>query len=106
MDRRDFLKQTAAAGASPFLMGGPPAFVKSLRPGPNERVRFACIGVGGKGNSDTHDAANHGDIIGLCDVDENTLDKMADQLSAHTRASRSITTSARCSRRSATRSTR
>jgi len=81
MDRRDFMKQTAAAGAGPFLLGGPPAYIRSLRPAPNERVRFACIGVGGKGESDTHDAARHGEIVGLCDVDERTLDKMAKGLS-------------------------
>jgi predicted dehydrogenase len=81
MDRRDFLKQTAATGAAPFLLGGPPAYIRSLRPAPNERVRFACIGVGGKGNSDTHDAAEHGEIVGLCDINDNTLNKMASELS-------------------------
>ncbi len=47
---------------------------------PNEKVRFACIGVGGKGDSDTRDAARFGQIVGLCDVDANTLDKMASRL--------------------------
>ena len=37
---------------------------------PNEKVRFACIGVGGKGESDTNDAGKHGQIVALCDVDE------------------------------------
>src|SRR5262249_22020918 len=64
MDRRDFLKQTAAAGTGSFLLGGGPAFARSLRPSPNERVRFACIGVGGKGQSDTLDASKHGEIVG------------------------------------------
>jgi len=81
MDRRDFLKQTSAAGAAPFLLGGPPAFIRSLRPGPNERVRFACIGVGGKGDSDSRDAGRHGDVVAICDVDEETLDRKAKQLS-------------------------
>src|SRR6185312_16732470 len=80
MDRRDFLKQSAAAGSAPFLLGGPPAFIKSLRPGPNERVRFACIGVGGKGTSDTRDAGKHGDVLGLCDVNDNTLNARATEL--------------------------
>jgi predicted dehydrogenase len=81
MDRRDFLKKTAMAGTGPFLLGGAPAYARSLRPPPSERVRFACIGVGGKGSSDTHDAAEHGEVVGLCDVDERTLDKMAKEIS-------------------------
>ena len=46
------------------------------RPSPNEKVRFACIGVGGKGDSDTNDAGAHGEIVALCDIDSNVLDKM------------------------------
>ena len=82
MDRRNFLKQTAAASTGTFLAGGAPGYARSLRPSPNERVRFACIGVGGKGQSDTVDAAGHGEIVGLCDVDEETLAKMANRLKA------------------------
>ena len=81
MDRRDFIKQTAAAGTGSFLLGGAPGYARSLRPSPNEKVRFACIGVGGKGDSDTRDAARFGEIVGLCDVDDNTLNKMAGRLS-------------------------
>jgi predicted dehydrogenase len=80
MDRRDFFKQTAMAGTGTFLLGGAAAHARSLRPSPNERVRFACIGIGGKGDSDTHDAAEHGEIVGLCDVDQTTLDKVANEL--------------------------
>jgi predicted dehydrogenase len=80
MDRRDFLKQTAAAGAGTFLAGGAPGYARSLRPSPNERIRFACIGVGGKGGSDTDNVAGLGEIVGLCDVDTETLDKKANGL--------------------------
>ena len=41
-----------------------------------KRVRFACIGVGGKGDSDTNDAGRHGEIVALCDIDSEVLDKM------------------------------
>jgi predicted dehydrogenase len=81
MDRRSFLKQSAVAGTGSFLLGGAPGYVRSMSPPPSERVRFACIGVGGKGSSDTEDAARFGEIVGLCDVDDNTLNKMADKLS-------------------------
>ena len=72
-NRRDFLQHAALAGAAGTILGAP-AFA---RPGPNDRVRFACIGVGGKGESDTNDAGKHGEIVALCDCDEKTLDKMA-----------------------------
>jgi predicted dehydrogenase len=82
MDRRTFLKTGALAGTGSFLLGGAPGYVRSMQTNsPNERVRFACIGVGGKGDSDTHDAAGHGQVVGLCDVDDETLNKMANDLS-------------------------
>ncbi len=77
MDRRHFLSQSALTGAGAMWMGGAPGFARSLKPSPNERVQFACIGVGGKGDSDTHAAGKHGEIVALCDIDSGTLDKMA-----------------------------
>jgi predicted dehydrogenase len=76
MDRREFFQHSAMAGAGSFLLGGAPAYARSLAPSPNEKVRFACIGVGGKGDSDTHDAGRHGEIVALCDTDENVLNRM------------------------------
>lgn len=39
--------------------------------GANERIRVACIGLGGKGTSDVADVAREGaQIVALCDVDE------------------------------------
>ncbi len=32
--------------------------------------------MGGKGDSDTNDAGGHGEIVGRCDIDAHTLDKM------------------------------
>lgn len=77
MKRRDFLTHSAMAGASAgFLRGGTPAIARASEEAPNSKVRFACIGVGGKGDSDTNDAGRHGEIVALCDIDEKTLDKM------------------------------
>ncbi len=80
-NRRDFLRTTAAAGAAgSFVLGGAPAFIRDLRAqSPNEKVRFACIGVGGKGDSDTQDAGKHGEIVALCDVDAGSLGKQAER---------------------------
>ncbi len=78
--RRDFLLQSALAGAAGSILlgeGPAPARGSALPRSPNEKVRFACIGVGGKGESDTEDAGKHGEIVALCDIDEKTLEKMA-----------------------------
>jgi predicted dehydrogenase len=67
--RRDFLRQTTATGA--VLLAGRRVFCRERSP--NQRVVYACIGVGGKGDSDSSDAANHGEVIAICDVDSNRL---------------------------------
>src|SRR6267142_2318336 len=72
--RRAFLQSTALAGAG-FWVAGAPADEKSNSA--NGQIRFACIGVGGKGRSDSADAARHGTVVALCDVDEQNLDKAA-----------------------------
>src|SRR2546430_14234570 len=74
--RRQFIRQTTlAAGAATFAF---PYVGRVL--GANERINVACIGVGGKGDSDSSDAAHcGGNIVALCDVDQNTLDKKARQ---------------------------
>jgi predicted dehydrogenase len=41
--------------------------------GANERLRFAGIGVGGKGSSDIDHAGNLGDVVAICDADDNPL---------------------------------
>jgi predicted dehydrogenase len=69
-NRREFLKTAALTGIGVWV-GGRAFGAES----PNERIRFACIGVGGKGDSDSADAARLGDIVAICDVDQKTLDK-------------------------------
>jgi predicted dehydrogenase len=79
MDRRDFLKQSALVGGASMLLEGAPAFARAPAASPNDKVQFACIGVGGKGDSDTNDAGRHGEIVALCDIDHNVLEKMGKQ---------------------------
>jgi predicted dehydrogenase len=81
LDRREFLRQTALAGAAgSFVLGEAGAGAAAAADGsPNERLRFACIGVGGKGESDTNDAGEHGEVVALCDIDAKTLDKMGEK---------------------------
>ncbi len=44
---------------------------------PNERLAIACLGVGGKGRSDSEHASHHGDVYAICDIDEKRLDAAA-----------------------------
>lgn len=69
-NRREFLKTTAMAGVG--LLVAERSWAKD-DPAPDQKVRFACIGVSGKGESDTGDAAHLGELVAICDVDENTL---------------------------------
>jgi predicted dehydrogenase len=76
--RRDFLKSSAVLGTAWWVGESQAAFADSKSP--NERLNFACIGVGGKGSSDTDDAARNGNIVAMCDVDDHHLEKKRDQL--------------------------
>lgn len=72
--RRDFLKQTSLAGVGFWVAGGIAlADTKSA----NEKINIACIGVGGKGSSDTDQAGQFANIVALCDIDDNYLEAKA-----------------------------
>ncbi len=70
--RRSFLQASAAVGVGYWAAGG---VSLAQSKSPNEKIQFACIGIGGKGQSDSADAARHGQVVGICDVDETTLDR-------------------------------
>src|SRR5437763_6051259 len=72
--RRQFLRRsTLAVGAATLAF---PYVGRVL--GANDRINVACIGVGGKGDSDSSGASGcGGNIVAICDVDQNTLDKKA-----------------------------
>jgi hypothetical protein len=76
LTRRDFIARTTlAAGAATLAF---PYVGRVL--GANERLNIACIGVGGKGDSDSSEAAACGaNIVAICDVDKNTLAGKAKQ---------------------------
>ena len=75
--RREFLRDAAFTGAGLTLAEG--AFAQTKSKSPNEKINFACIGVGGKGDSDSSDAGNFGNVVAICDVDENTLNRKGQQ---------------------------
>ncbi len=72
--RREFLKTTALAGMGVLVAE---RSLLAENQAANDRINIACIGVGGKGESDTADAAKYGNVVALCDVDENILNKAA-----------------------------
>ncbi|WP_339732691.1 Gfo/Idh/MocA family oxidoreductase [uncultured Gimesia sp.] len=72
--RREFIKQSSALGAA-FWVGG--QSLLAAEKSPMEKLNFASIGVGGKGSSDSADAAKHGNLVAICDIDDKRLAKAA-----------------------------
>jgi predicted dehydrogenase len=77
LNRRSFVKKTSIAGAGFWLAGGiaPAQEKKSALEG----LRFAGVGVGGKGGSDIDQAGTFGEVVGICDIDDNTLGKKGEK---------------------------
>lgn len=71
-NRRNFLKTTAALGAGYWALGGlTPRESRSAL----ETINFASIGVGGKGDSDSADAGRAGNMVAICDIDDQQLNR-------------------------------
>lgn len=73
MTRRDILRGSAASLASiaaAKVLGSSTPEPESQRPAPG-KIRFGIIGVGGKGWSGMEQAAKHGEIVAMCDIDLN-----------------------------------
>ena len=72
--RRRFIQTTAAVGAGFWVAGGiAPRESRSAL----EEIRFASIGVNGKGASDSKDAGDKGKMVAICDIDDQSLNKAA-----------------------------
>jgi predicted dehydrogenase len=75
-NRREFLADSALAGAGFWVAGGlAAADTKS----PNEKLNIACIGVGGKGSSDVDHCGELANVVALCDIDDRTLNQKAEK---------------------------
>ena len=68
--RREFLQTSAAASIGYWVFAG---LTPKVSASPNERIAFAGIGVGGKGEGDIANAARFADIVAVCDVDKGRL---------------------------------
>ena len=75
-NRRQFMQTGLALGTAFWVARGARA------ESPNEKIRFASVGVDGKGSSDMGDAASRGSMTAVCDVDRNRLDAKANDLSS------------------------
>lgn len=72
--RRRFLQQVAAASfVAPWI--GRPLHAALA----NEKVNIACIGIGGKGESDLAETSVGHNIVAICDVDEQRLGRAGER---------------------------
>lgn len=71
--RRKFLQGATAASVG-YWIGGRSTWADELAlKSPNERINIASIGIGGKGDGDSDQAAKYGNLIAICDIDEHRL---------------------------------
>jgi len=68
--RRQFLQTTAVSSVGYWVAGGLQA---QERDSANEKIGMASVGIGGKGSSDSSDAGRFGNMVAICDTDENRL---------------------------------
>lgn len=77
-NRRRFLGHSAAAGAVGVGYWAGTSPVLKAQESALQGLSAACVGVGGKGGSDTSHIAEHGvNIAALCDIDGDTVNKKA-----------------------------
>ena len=69
-NRRSFLKTAGVTAAGFWVAGGVASRGECIA---QRTLGMASIGIGGKGHSDSDDAASHGDMVAICDVDKSRL---------------------------------
>ena len=77
LDRRGFLTTAAAATAAsavPYIFTAD-AEARARATSKNDRFRIASIGMRYQGSVIAHKAAEHGDIVAICDVDREIAEK-------------------------------
>ncbi len=90
INRRRFLKTTAAITAATgvpgwFLELESAHAARPRRLGPNDRPGIALVGCGGQGRGDCNGAANFGDVLAVCDVDDSHAEVAAKQFTKNGR---------------------
>ena len=96
ISRRAFLRRCTLIAA---MTGLPLWFVERQQleaaevtktPSPNDRPGIGIIGCGGQANWDTSNAANFGNILAVCDVDQNRAEAFAKKFTVEGRAAPAI----------------
>src|SRR5258708_16875366 len=78
--RREFLKAWAFMGVRGWAAGR--SWADEAIPAsnsPNEKLNIACIGIGGKGESDSTHVSLYGNVVAICDIDDKRLDKKSSE---------------------------
>ena len=84
LSRRDFVGQSAAAGAvglsAPYFVSAK-ALGQGGAPGANDKIHVGLIGCGGMGCGNLHNCAVHADVAvtALCDVQQDRVNSALDQ---------------------------
>jgi predicted dehydrogenase len=73
-NRRNFLKAATIASAGYLVAEGNAQDQPAGSQSSGEKLNVACIGIGGKGDSDANHAAKFGNIVAICDVDKSRLE--------------------------------
>ncbi|MDR3182996.1 MAG: Gfo/Idh/MocA family oxidoreductase [Planctomycetaceae bacterium] len=72
-NRRKFL-QAATITSAGYLVAEGNAQDQPAAESSGEKPNVACIGIGGKGGSDSDNAAKFGNVVAICDVDRSRLE--------------------------------
>lgn len=73
--RRQILQAGAASAVG--VWAWPLLAADEKKEAPLEKLNIACIGIGGKGKSDCEQAGKVGNVVAICDIDDQRLDSMA-----------------------------
>ena len=77
INRRNFLHTTAIGATSCILATSTAPFTtKVSAQSPSDRLRFGAIGVGGRGASVANSARRLSDIVAVCDLDTQRIDRV------------------------------
>ncbi len=77
INRRNFLHTTAIGATSGILATSTAPFTtKVSAQSPSDRLRFGAIGVGGRGASVANSARRLSDIVAVCDLDTQRIDRV------------------------------
>jgi predicted dehydrogenase len=80
-NRRQFLQSTAAAGGLWYAGCATPPAIRTGAASPNGKLNIAAVGVGGKGAGDIAATSVGQNVVAICDVDDQTLNRAATKYS-------------------------